>query len=267
MSGELTWLGQAGFRIGIGGLQVLIDPFFSEYEARLFSPPDPAPFATGVDFLLVTHDHLDHLDTGFLPTLAEHSPGATVVLPTPHVEQVEALDSGLATIGVQPGESIELSDPVTLDVLPAWHGFEVADGYTEGRGEDGLGHARFVGYVVRTAGLSIYHSGDTIITDGLRDAVARASVDVALLPINGRDYFREAAGLVGNMDAREAVKLSEESGVRVLVPMHWDLFAGNTVHPGTAVDEAAEGSTLHVLTVARFTPIPLPSFPPRSAPA
>jgi len=264
VSGELTWLGQAGFRIGLGGLNVLVDPFFSEYEARLFAPPDPTPFAMGVDFLLVTHDHIDHLDTGFLPTLAEHSPGATVVLPTPHVEQEELRDSGLATIGVQPGETVELSDQVTLDVLPAWHGFEVADGYTEGRGDDGLGHARFVGYVVRTSGMSIYHSGDTIVTEELRRTVARASVDVALLPINGRDHFREAAGLVGNMDAREAVKLSEEAGVRVLVPMHWDLFAGNTVRPGIAIDEAAEASALHVLTLARFTPIPLPTFPPRS---
>jgi L-ascorbate metabolism protein UlaG (beta-lactamase superfamily) len=267
VSAELTWLGQAGFRLGVEGLQVLIDPFLSEYEARLFPPPDPVPLATGVDFLLATHDHLDHLDTGFLPTLAEHSPGATVVLPTPHVGQVDALGCGLATIGVQPGDSLELSEHVRLDVLPAWHGFEVADGYTEGRGDDGLGHARFVGYVVRTPELSIYHSGDTIVTDELREALASAAVDVALLPINGRDYFREAVGLVGNMDAREAVKLSEEAGVRLLIPMHWDLFAGNTVRPGTAVDEAAEGSTLHVLTVARFTPMPLPAFPPRGASA
>jgi L-ascorbate 6-phosphate lactonase len=262
VSAELTWLGQAGFRLRLEGLDLLIDPFLSEHEARLFPPPGPAPFATAVDFMLVTHEHLDHLDTGFLPTLAKHSPGATVVIPTPLVDRVDALGHGLATVGVQPGDSVQLSAEVRLDVLPAWHGFDVADGYTEGRGADGRGPARFVGYVVRTPELAVYHSGDTIVTDELRATLAAASVDVALLPINGRDYYREAAGLVGNMDAREAVRLAEEAGVRLLIPMHWDLFAGNTVRPGTAVDEAAESSRIHVLTAARLAPISLPAFPP-----
>src|SRR5439155_8533514 len=111
-----------------------------------------------------------------------------VVIPAPLVDQVDAFGYGFATVGVQPGDSVELSEQVRLEVLPAWHGFEVADGYTEGRGDDGLGLARFVGYVIRTPGLSIYHSGDTIVTHKLREALAAASVDVALLPINGRDY-------------------------------------------------------------------------------
>ena len=70
-------------------------------------------------------------------------------------------------------------------------------------------------------------------------------------------------GLIGNMDAREAVRLSQEIGVRVLVPMHWDLFRGNTVRPGNAVDEAAGDSGLHVLVPSRFAELPLPVFEPR----
>jgi L-ascorbate metabolism protein UlaG (beta-lactamase superfamily) len=259
VNGELTWLGQAGFVLRLDGLRILIDPFLSEFEARLVPPPEPDPIAEGVDVLLVTHEHLDHLDTGFLPHLAERSPAARVVLPAPLVDKVEALGHRFATVGVQPGDAVDLSEQVKLEVVPAWHGFEVADGYTEGRGEHGL--ARFVGFVVRGSDISVYHSGDTIVTDGLRKALAAlAAIDVALLPINGRDYYREALGLVGNMDAREAVRLAEESSIRLLIPMHWDLFAGNTVPPGTAVDEASRESRLHVLTLARFTPFPLPSF-------
>jgi L-ascorbate metabolism protein UlaG (beta-lactamase superfamily) len=259
---ELTWLGQAGFVLRIDGLRVLIDPFLSEFEERLFPPPEPGPIAEDVDVLLVTHEHLDHLDIGFLPHLAERSPGARVILPAPLVGQVEALGHGFATVGVQPGDAVELSERVKLEVLPAWHGSEVTDGYTEGRGEDGL--ARFAGYVVRGSDVSVYHSGDTLVTDELREAIAALPpIDVALLPINGRDYYREALGLVGNMDVREAVRLAEESAIRLLVPMHWDLFAGNTVPPGTAADEAAREPTLHVLTLARFVPFPLPAFPAR----
>ena len=116
---------------------------------------------------------------------------------------------------------------------------------------------------MRGSTVSVYHSGDTLVTDGLREAIAALPpIDVALLPINGRDFYREALGFVGNMDGREAVRLAEESAIRLLVPMHWDLFAGNTVPPGRAVDEAARTPTLHVLTLARFVPFPLPEFRP-----
>jgi L-ascorbate 6-phosphate lactonase len=183
------------------------------------------------------------------------------VLPTPIVERASRLHPRLRTVGVQPGESHDLAPTVQLEVVPAWHGVEIADAYSPGRGEDGL--ARFVGYVIRSPQLTIYHAGDTLVTDELRDALAGRGIDVALLPINGRDYYRERTGLIGNMDAREAVRLAQELGVRVLVPMHWDLFAGNTVRPGSAVDEVPGDAGLHVLVPARFTPLPLPPFEPR----
>ena len=78
---------------------------------------------------------------------------------------------------------------------------------------------------------------------------------MALLPINGRDAEREARGIVGNMDAAEAVELALAIGATRLVPYHWDGFAGNTVPPGTAVDAAAGGSTS--LVPARFEPFEL----------
>ena len=73
---------------------------------------------------------------------------------------------------------------------------------------------------------------------------------MALLPINGRDPERESRGIVGNMDAAEAVELALDLGTSRLVPYHWDGFRGNTVPPGTVVDAAA--GRLHVVVPARF---------------
>ena len=69
------------------------------------------------------------------------------------------------------------------------------------------GRPRFVGYVLGEEA-RVYHAGDTIVTDELTSALALSDVDVALLPINGRDAEREARGIVGNMDAAEAVELA-----------------------------------------------------------
>ena len=63
---------------------------------------------------------------------------------------------------------------------------------------------------------------------------------VALLPINGRDFYRETdRNLVGNMDSREAARLASDIGAQVLVPMHWELFPHNRGFPSDLVAFAA----------------------------
>ena len=260
----LTWLGQAGFRLRLDGLEILIDPFTSDHEARLTPRPDLVETATGVDWLLITHEHFDHFDAGFVSILASYSAGASIVVPHPLVTRAQELAPELPVVGVAPGDSVGLRGDVRLRCVPAWHATEAGDGYSRGLDEDGF--SCFVGYIVSTPEIALYHSGDTLVTDDLRRVLAQERIDVALLPINGRDYFREAAGLVGNMDGREAVQLATELGVALLVPMHWDLFAGNTVRPGGVVDEAAVEARLPVLTPARFVTLPLPRFRHATAP-
>jgi L-ascorbate 6-phosphate lactonase len=239
----VTWLGQAGLLVEAGDTRLLIDPFFSEYEARLYESPAPAQYAAGIDALLVTHDHLDHLDQGFLPALEQGSSSARIVVPAPVAGQV-----GRQVDAVEPGQEVSLPNDVSVKVVPAWHADDPANGYTEGGG-------RYVGYVVATPSAKLYHSGDTLVTEALIEQLRDSSIDVAFLPINGRDAFREARGIAGNMSFREAVELASRIGASTLVPIHWDMFAGNTEWPGRAVDEAAAtNSELHLVVLRRFKP-------------
>lgn len=252
-SRRLTWLGQAGFRIDFEGTSIVIDPWVSPHEARLVPPPPLELVADGIDWLLVTHEHLDHLDLPFLPRLRERSPAARVVLPAPLVPLVEDVVPAELIVPVEPHESLDL-DGLAIDVVPAVHGVTMEDAYGDG---SSLGGApRFVGYVLGDR-RRLYHAGDTIVTPDVRAALEPLDVDLALLPINGRDAEREARGIVGNMDAAEAVQLALEIGARALVPIHWDGFAGNTVPPGSAVDAAA--AQLHVVVPARFSSLELPA--------
>lgn len=253
---ELTWLGQAGFSIRFGATRVLIDPFLSEHEARLFAPPSLAEIGDQIDCVLVTHEHLDHLDVSFLARLVAQCPNVRVVVPEPIADQLVGVIPAIQVATVAPDDIVDLGENMMVEVVPAYHGVEVADGYSDGSHIDG--RVRFVGYIIRTPTVAIYHSGDTLVTDALLAALRGKPFDVALLPINGRDYFREEAGLVGNMNHREAVGLALRAGARILVPMHWDLFAGNTERPGAVVDElAGRDAPLHVLTLARLVPFRL----------
>jgi L-ascorbate metabolism protein UlaG (beta-lactamase superfamily) len=241
---ELTWLGQASFLVETDETRLLIDPWVSPGDGRLIEPPPLELVADGIDWVLVTHEHSDHLDVAFLRQVAERSPAARLVIPEPIVDLAEDV---LPATTVRPGDSIEVAE-LRVDVVPAWHGILPADAYTDGEG-------RFVGYVLHAPDVAVYYAGDTIPNDGLFAALDGKGVDVALLPINGRDFFREQRDLVGNCDAREAVQVALRMGASTLVPYHWDGFAGNTVRPGGASDEAAAADgPLHVLVLARLVP-------------
>ncbi len=233
----LWWLGQAGFALRAGGTTLLLDPFLARHPERL-SPPAFAPEqATGVAAILCSHEHIDHFDAESLPALAAASPEARVVVPTPLVERVTAL--GILpdrVIGAQPDEPFEL-DGVTIHPLPAVHGVDVADAYSFGRELSG-GLYRYLGFVVEAEGLRIYHAGDTLADEELQDRLARLAPDVALLPVNGRDHYREAQNIVGNMDPREAVRFAATVGAGLLVPMHYDMFPINLGYPAHVVDFA-----------------------------
>ena len=112
-----------------------------------------------------------------------------------------------------------------------------------------------MGFVFDSGGLSIYHAGDTIPYDGLAGRLRELSVDVALLPINGRDARREALDIVGNLDADEAAALAVEAGVDVVVPMYYDMFPANLGDPAALVSTVERaGSNVTVVVPARGRP-------------
>jgi L-ascorbate 6-phosphate lactonase len=246
MTPVLTWLGQAGFLVEAGGARLLIDPFLSEHEGRTFPPPPVDVFGARIDRVLVSHEHLDHLDPPSLRAVADRSPGVEVIAPEPLREQVD----GLRFHGVRPGDRLDLPGGVALRVVRAVHALHPRDGYSEGGDPP-----RFVGFVLEAEGVAIYHGGDTIADDRVLAGLEGVRVDVALLPVNGRTYFREQQDLAGNMGPRDAVALAARCGARILVPVHWDLFEGNTERAGAAADAAAEaGAPVHVLTLSRERP-------------
>jgi L-ascorbate 6-phosphate lactonase len=222
----LVWLGQAGFALRLGGMTVLVDPFLSPHPERLVPPPFTASDARGVDVVLITHDHLDHLDDHAVATIAAVSPSAVFVVPEDVVDRVTQLGiDGERVRGLPPDGRAEIG-AVTVDAVPAAHGETMADAYRLGP---------FLGYVLGAGGARVYHSGDTVPFEGLVERLRALGVDLALLPINGRDPEREAEGIVGNLNAAEAAQLAVEIGAEAAVPMHWDMFAGNPGDPGAFV--------------------------------
>ena len=59
--------------------------------------------------------------------------------------------------------------------------------------------------------------------------LAPQSIDVALLPVNGRDAYRASCGVPGNFTVAEGRELAERIGARYVVAHHFGMFDFNTV--------------------------------------
>ena len=231
----LTWLGQSGFVLRFASATVLIDPFLSPHRDRLIPAPFAPSEANGFDIVACTHEHSDHLDLEALPQIADASPNARFVIPEPCVEMVMAAGiPGDRLVGMQPSQPVECFG-LTVHAVSARHGLHPADAYNFGQ-ELSSGLTRYLGYAIQAGRISVYHSGDTIDFDGLANCIRDLHVEIALLPINGRDSEREAMDIVGNLDAVEAAQLAADSGVKVVVPMHYDMFAANVGFPERLVE-------------------------------
>ena len=222
------WLGQSGFLLKAGAATVLVDPYLSEHltkkyegtarpHVRMTRAPLRGSDLSGVDLVLSSHKHSDHLDPGTLPDLMAASPDALLGLPEPLVEH--ALGLGLPRnrlVGLIAGQTLERPG-VSVRAVPSAH---------EGLDTDERGRHLYLGFVIELGGLRFYHSGDGVDHDGLAGSIGPAPLDVMFLPINGRDPAR---GVAGNMTAAEAVALANRVKPRFVVPHHYDMFTFNTV--------------------------------------
>lgn len=242
----ITWYGQAGFRIEGGDSRVLIDAFMSDRDNRRYPPVATAEDFGDITLALCTHEHIDHLDLGFLTKFSTVNHGARIVVPAPVVDK--AVAGGLderRLVGAVPGEGFTYGD-VTVHPLPALHGlgddepvvYEFLDG-------------RFLGYLMEIGGVRVFHTGDGLVYPELAPALRELRPDVLMLPINGRDQMREASGLVGNMNEAEAAWLATEVDPLYCIPMHYEMFAGNRGDIGRFAaylhERAADGGPVLVI--------------------
>jgi L-ascorbate 6-phosphate lactonase len=232
----LTWLGRAGFLVEAGGARLLVDPFFAAHEDRTFPPPPIDVHGARIDRVLVSHEHLDHLDPESLRGVAQRSPVVEAIAPLPPRDAIEAMPCH----GVRPEDRLDLPGGAALRVVPAVHALHPRDGYP-----DGGDPPRFVGYVLEIDGVAIDHAGDTIADDRVLAGLHGVRVDVALLPVNGRTFFRERDDLAGNLDARDAVALAAHCSASAA------LGAAGITPPRPLSAEEIVGPAVRVLRPAR----------------
>ena len=245
------FIGQAGFIIKFSsGTICYLDPWLSDLSGgpRAYPIPLDPHLITHCDILLTSHDHGDHIDVDADPIIMRQSPQATWVAP----RGAEALACRLGgtekrTLLLDGDEAAMVHD-VRITAIPSTHyGFFSEKRYTPAEEAwyatipaqlppERRGTERFIGFVLECDGITIYHAGDNNGYHGFLERLARwPHFDLMLLPINGRDWFREQHGAIGNFTHREAAQVADRARARLLIPYHFDGFVGNNEYPDALV--------------------------------
>jgi L-ascorbate metabolism protein UlaG (beta-lactamase superfamily) len=207
---RVAYVGHATVVLDLDGTRILTDPLLRNRVAHLrrVVPLDGSALH-GIDAILISHAHYDHLD---LPSLEMLGKGTQVVvsrglgsfLRKRRFEQVTEMDEG---------ESVRIG---TLDVQA------VHAAHESSRGPFGV-KAPPLGYVV-SGSKTAYFAGDTDLFDGM---ATFASPDVALLPIWG---WGPSLGRGRHLDPGRAAEALLLIQPRVAIPIHWGTYA--PIHVG-----------------------------------
>ena len=238
---HLWWLGQSGFLIQWQGYHLLIDPYLSDSLTKKYAGTDKphvrmterviAPERLDfVDIVTSSHNHTDHLDGETLIPLWMANPGMMVIVPRANVsfaaERLQVPMERLTSIRVN--DEVLRIGPFDFYAIPSAH---------ETLEPDENGDYRYIGLIIQAGKWTIYHSGDCIPYKGLATYLKRWTLDVAILPINGRDPTR---GVPGNFTAEEAAQLGKEFNMGLVIPCHYEMFEFNTVSPQRFVKSAKQ---------------------------
>jgi len=243
---KLWWLGQSGFLVVTPTATILFDPYLSDSLTKKYTDTDkphvrvteqvvdPAKL-TGIDVITTSHNHTDHLDADTLLPLLKSNPQAKLIGPRANREFIlNRLGEQFADrlIDLNAGESTEVAN-VTL------HGITAAHNTVD---RDEAGNCKFMGFVATIGDLTLYHSGDTLIHEGLAESLKPFAPDIAFLPINGNKPERRVAG---NLDGREAADLGRAIKAGLVIPHHFDLFDFNTADPAFFEEECHKVDQTH----------------------
>jgi len=177
----------ASMWIEAGGVQIFVDPVTKHGNRKIDYAAMPK-----ADFILVTHEHYDHLDKDAIRQLSKDDTRLIM-----NQASAKALGTGQSMAN---GDKLQLTEDITIEAVPAYN---ISKGHTQfhPKGRDN-------GYILTIDGLRIYIAGDTEDIDEMANI---HDIDIAFLPCN-QPY---------TMTPEQVIKVARLIRPKVLYPYHY----------------------------------------------
>lgn len=223
----LTWVGHTSFLIQMAGLNILIDPVWSERASPLQIAGPRRWVAPGVEFdrlppidaVVLSHDHYDHLDSTTISRLAERYPAAGWYSP---------LGTGdfLRQRGAREVVERDWWDETTIEGL---HLTCVPAQHFSGRMLGKRNSTLWCGWTLRSPVHTLFFAGDTGLHPEFTSIAARCGpLDVAILPIGAYEprWFMGAVHMnpTDCLEAVDQLKTAQQGKPLIVAAAHWGTF-------------------------------------------
>ena len=215
---RLVWFGHATVMVEIDGVRILTDPILSERASpvqlvgpkRFHPPPIALEQLAGIDAVVISHDHYDHLDMATVRQLARQGTQFHVGLGIgAHLERWGVPLAQIHEMGWWQQANVR---GVRIHCLPARH-------YSGRRSMDNS--TLWASWMLQGPRHSAYFSGDTGYASHFAEIRQRLGApDVAMMKVGA--YGSTWLGI--HMDPEAALRAHGELGARTLLPVHWATF-------------------------------------------
>jgi L-ascorbate metabolism protein UlaG (beta-lactamase superfamily) len=215
------WLGHASVLIEIDGLRLLTDPVLSQRASPFqFVGPKrfhPSPISlselTGIDAVVISHDHYDHLDEATIRHLGRQ--GTSFFVPL-------GVGFHLEKWGVPPSRIFEMDwwqtkkiGQLSITATPNRH--------YSGRGFFDYKATLWASWSIVGPEHRVFYSGDTGYSKLFRRIGERLGpFDMSIIKIGA--YGPGASWLDIHMTPEDAVRVHQDVGGKQMLPVHWGTF-------------------------------------------
>ena len=218
---RVTWLGHSTFLIQYGKINLLTDPILSKRASPVsFAGPKrlvPIPIGIDalppIDFVIISHNHYDHLDQWTIEKLGN---GPRYLVPL-------RLGRWFEDIGINRDRVLEFDwwdsrtvNGITATATPSQH--------WSGRGLTDRLKTLWAAWHIEIEGFSFWFAGDTGYNPYQFKAVGNRwnGVDLALIPIGA--YAPRWFMKKHHINPEEAIKIHEDVQANKSIGMHWGTF-------------------------------------------
>ena len=237
-SNYAIWIGHSTFLIKKNGYTILTDPIFSERASpfksigpkRLIPPAIPIDNLPNIDFITVSHNHYDHLDTASLREIYLRNPNAIFLVPAGDKKLLQR--KGIKNIFEYEWWNVYKSNNLEITFTPVQHWSK--------RGLFDRNKSLWGGWFFKFEDYSIFHAGDTGYSNDFKETKSRlGSPKYAFIPIGA--YDPEWFMAESHVNPEDAVQIMLDLGAENSFGMHWATFKltdEDTLEPKERLDKA-----------------------------
>ena len=215
---SITWLGHATFLIRINGMTILTDPFLTEFASPLWEfgprryvqPGISLENLPPIDMIVVSHNHLDHLDAETIESL-QGKENIHVLVPLGLKPFFK--DRGYTNIKELDWNQSFSYGGIELAALPAVH--------FSGRELNDKNQTLWCSWSISSKSGKVFFSGDTSYSPTIFKKIGEKNgpYDLAIVSIGA--YKTRKYGPASHLTPEEAVKVALDTKSNIAVAMHW----------------------------------------------